>query len=298
AEMDDLKNQIAALARQAYIAGGENTQLAVLLNTQDPSQFAEQLVALRRTSQSNQDLFHKLEAKQAELAATLATLKDLQDAAAEEERQAQARADDVAARAAEVAARAAEVSARAADAQAARDRAAASKQSVVDLVATREAKRADALALRRKLAAQYEELQGRLVASSGTARTAGTRRNATQAIAWGMQFVGSGAEYDGLCLGFVDDAYSPYGERMPTAIAQWYRARDAGKGHSWNGNPPVGAEVFWETPGYDPGHVAIYAGGGMILTTSAFGGLVGLRTVGSMEAWLGSPVGWAEPYYP
>ncbi|MEI8081358.1 MAG: hypothetical protein WCI74_05880, partial [Actinomycetes bacterium] len=233
-----------------------------------------------------------------ELAATLATLKDLQDAAAEQERQAQARADEVAARALEVAQRAQEVTARAQEVQAARDRAAASKQAIVDLIAAREAKRADALALRRKLAAQYQDLQGKLVAQSGTTKTSGTRRNAQQAIAWGMQFVGSGAEYDGLCLGFVDDAYGPFGERMPTAIAQWYRSRDAGKGHSWNGNPPVGAEVFWETPGYAPGHVAIYAGGGMILTTSAFGGLVGLRTVGSMEAWLGSPVGWAEPYYP
>lgn len=290
AEMDAIKEQIAALARQTYMFGDQYTELAILLDTKDPKQFAEQLVSVKRVSQRNEGLFQDMLEKQAALAATLVTLRELQAAAAAQERDAQARAN-------EVLARAQDVIARAQDVQAARDDAEASKQAIADLIASREAKRTEALALRRQLKATYEDLQAKLLAQIGATKTSGTRRNAQEAIAWGMQYVGSGDWYAGLCLGFVDDAYSPRGDRMPTAIAQWYRAKAAGKGHPGDRNPPMGAQIFWDIPGFAPGHVAIYAGGGVVLTTSAFGGRVGLRTMDDMEAKLGTSVGWAEPYY-
>ena len=293
-KMDDLKDQIAAVARRIYISGSEYAELTILLDTRDPSQFAEQLVALKRVSRANAELFSAMIERQAALAAALVTLRDLQAATAAREQEAQDRADDAAARARDVIARAQDV-------RAARDAAQARKQYIANLIASREAKRAEALAHRKQLKATYEALQAKLLAQSGAVMTWGTRRDPQQAIAWGMKFVGSGAEYDGLCLGFVDDAYDPIGghsRRMPSAIEQWYRAKAAGKAHPGGRTPAIGAQVFWDIPGYPYGHIAIWAGGGMVLTTSAFGGTrVGLRTLVSMESSLGRSLGWAEPYY-
>lgn len=292
-EMDEIRAQIAILAREAYIRGGQSTELLILLETKDPTQFAEQLVALKRVSQENLGLFERAARLQAEVAARLVELKALEDAAA--------------ARATEASNLALVATVRANEEQAARDAAHSAQQRIADVVAARQAGLEQAIATRKKLKDLYESLQQKLIeesrpknipgttTNSGTATVSGTGRSALEALAWGMNWLGSGGQYNGLCLGFVDDAYDPSGGRVGTAIAQWYRAKNAGFGHPGDRNPPVGAQVFWWS-GVPARHIAIYAGGGMVLTTGANGGRVGLMSMEALDGW-GPYLGWASAYY-
>jgi hypothetical protein len=293
--IDALKNRVSALARQRYISGSESVELGLLMQSRSPSEFADQLQAIAQISRGNSTLFDQMTALQADLAAQLPQLKTLEQAAADRETQAQAKADVAVTRTSEAQAKAGEMAARANDAQASRDGAAAARNEIASLVATRQQEVDKALTLRRQIKSTYEQLQRKLVTAQGVAQTHGTGRDGKAALAWGMKFVGSGANYDGLCLGFVDDAYAPPGGRMPTAIAQWYRAKSAGVAHPKNRNPPVGAQVFWWS-GNPAKHVAIYAGGGMVLTTGAEGGRVGLVTMEHLDGY-GPYLGWADAYY-
>lgn len=273
-EMDALKLKIGALARQAYISGNEYGELDILLESQDPAEFASQLAAMRQISRGNAALFTQLTALQEALAARLAELRDLEEQAADRER---------------------EASDKAAQAAAARDAATAARDRIASLIEQREAALRVAVGKRAEQKALYEKLQAKLEAASGLSKVVGTQRSAREAVAWAMQYVGSGESYDGLCLGFVDDAYSPSGSRMPTAISQWYRAKAAGFGHPGDRNPPVGAHVFWLS-GNPAKHVAIYAGGGMVISTGADGGRVGLVPMEYLDSY-GPYIGWASPYY-
>lgn len=293
--IDALKSQIALLARQSYISGSESIELGILMQSQDPGQFVDQMQAMARISRGNSTLFKQMTALRAELAAQLVQLNTAKQAAAAQEAQAQAKADEALARAAEANDRANQLKALADKAQAARDNAAAAKSTIVSLVAERRNEVARALTLRRQIKATYERLQAKLAAAQGVAKTHGTGRDAKAALAWGMKYVGSGANYNGLCLAFVDDAYNPRGGRVGTAIAQWYRAKAAGFGHPGDRNPPVGAQVFWWS-GNPARHIALYAGGGMVLTTGAYGGKVGLVTMKHLDGY-GPYLGWAEAYY-
>lgn len=274
AKMDALKAKIAAIARQNYINGNESVELGLLLDAKDPSDFAAQVEAIKRTARGNDVLFEQLTTLQAELAATLAQLKAYEQQVENQERIAQDRRDD-ASRAAQSAADA--------------------KAEIARLIDVSKNSLAESLRLRAEVKKQYEELEARLIAASGIANAKGTNRNAKEALAWGMKWVGGGGSYNGLCLGFVDDAYDPKGSRMPTAIAQWYRAKRAGVAHPGDRHPPVGAQMFWWS-GNAARHIAMYAGGGMVLTTGAFGGRVGLRTQEDMDGW-GPYLGWADAYY-
>jgi len=294
-QVDAIKRQIAMVARQAYVSGNESSQLAIVLNTSSPDDFVNRLESLNRISRGNAYLFDSLTQKKAALAATLEALKKLEDAAAAKEQEAQSRANQQQAKAQIVVERAQAV-------EQARSAAQARKQDVVGLIAAQESKRAAASAQRRKLQRTYESLQDKLLNRSGAVRVTGTLRTPRQAIAWGMRWLGSGASYDGLCLGFADDMYGvlPGHQRQGSAIEQWYVTKRAGKAHPGDGTPPIGGQVYWDIPGYPYGHVATYAGGGMFLTTSAFSGSrVGLRTLEYINSWLGvQELGWAEPYYP
>lgn len=274
ARMEALKAKIAAIARQNYINGNESVELGLLLEARDPADFAIQVEAIRRTARGNDALFEQLATLQAELAATLAQLKAYEDEVEAQERIAQDRRDD-----ASSAAQAAE----------------SARAEIARLIDVSKKALAESLKLRGEVKRQYEDLQAKLIAASGIANSKGTNRNAKEALAWGMKWVGGGSSYDGLCLGFVDDAYDPNGGRMPTAIAQWYRAKSAGVAHPGDRTPPVGAHMFWWS-GNAARHIGMYAGGGMVLTTGAFGGRVGLRTQEDMDAW-GPYLGWAEAYY-
>ncbi len=272
--MEALKLKIAGIARQNYITGNESIELSLLLEATDATDFAMQMEAIRRTARGNAAIFDQLTDLQAELAGTLAQLTVLEQSA-----QAQAELADE----------------RRNDASQARNSATAAKAEIARLIEVSKNSLAESLRLRGEVKTQYEALQAKLMAASGIAPTKGTGRNAQQALAWGMEWVGRGSEYDGLCLGFVDDAYDPKGGRLPTAIAQWYRAKRVGVARPGDRNPPVGAQMFWWS-GNPARHIAIYAGGGMVITTGAFGGRVGLRTIEDMDAW-GPYLGWAEAYY-
>lgn len=272
--MDELKNRIAAIARQNYINGQESIELSLLLDARDATDFAAQMEGIRRAARGNDQIFVQLTRLQEELAARLAELKAFEDEAERQE---------------------AIVSQKRNEAANARDKAAAAKTEIARLVAASKAALDESLRLRADVKKQYEALQEKLMAASGVAAAKGTGRTAREALAWALKWVGGGSHYDGLCLGFVDDAYDPQGSRMPTAIAQWYRAKKAGVAHPGDRTPPVGAQMFWWSPN-SARHIAMYAGGGMVITTGAFGGRVGLRTVEDMDGW-GPYLGWAEAYY-
>lgn len=295
ARMGEVKSQIALLARQQYISGAESVELGILMQSRSPSDFADQLQAIARISRGNSVTFDEILRLQAALAAQLEQLTVLDLATADSERAAQVAADGAMQRASEARVRADEMQARTADAQASRDAAASAKAAVATLVAERERELSRALSLRRDIKSMYERLQTKLLSAQGVAKTHGTGRSAKEALAWGMDYVGSGANYNGLCLGFVDDAYDPPSGRVGTAIAQWYRAKAAGLAHPGDRNPPVGAQVFWWS-GNPARHVALYAGGGMVLTTGAEGGRVGLVTMQHLDSY-GPYLGWAEAYY-
>lgn len=272
--MEALKLKIAGIARQNYINGNESVELSLLLDAQDAADFAAQMEAIRRTARGNDAIFDQLTTLQAELADTLAKLKALEQEAQDQ---------------------AAIASARRNDANNARNSAAAAKAEIARLIEVSKNSLAESLRLRGEVKRQYEALQAKLMAASGIARTKGTGRNAQEALAWAMKWVGGGSHYDGLCLGFVDDAYDPAGGRLPTAIAQWYRAKRVGVAHPGDRTPPVGAQMFWWSPNAAR-HIAMYAGGGMVITTGAYGGRVGLRTIEDMDSW-GPYLGWADAYY-
>ena len=293
--IDAVKSQIALLARQSYISGSESVELGILLQSQDPAQFADLLQAMARISRGNSTVFKQMTALRAELAAQLVQLNTMKQAAAGREDVAQEKAAEAVSRASDAQDKADAIQALANKAQAARDGAANARAAIVALVDQRKQEVARALALRRQIKATYERLQAKLTKAQGVANTHGTRRDAKAALAWGMKYVGSGASYNGLCLAFVDDAYNPSGGRVGTAIAQWYRAKAAGYGHPGDRNPPVGAQVFWWS-GNPARHIALYAGGGMVLTTGAYGGKVGLVTMKHLDGY-GPYLGWAEAYY-
>ncbi len=254
--IDALVLQIGALARQAYVTGGEQTTLALLLQTKDLQSFAAHLESERRTARNNGNLFGQAEQARTELANQLQLLEQTKaKAAAEQEK--------------------------AATLAAARAAAAQSAQS----------NRASVRRVYGKLLAQQDRAYGRVrIGSSGTQRTP------KQAVAWAMGMVGGGSQYNGLCLGFVDDAYGATGARQPRAIDQWYTAKGAGKGHPGDRNPPVGAQVFWASN--NPArHIAIYIGGGMVISTGVDSGRVGIVPMSFLDGY-GPYIGWAEAYYP
>jgi hypothetical protein len=96
------------------------------------------------------------------------------------------------------------------------------------------------------------------------------------------------------CLRLADDAYMPWGPRLPDALSQWRRVKAAGVHHPKDPEPPVGAQMFWD-PGHPSGHVATYMGDGKVVTNMD-DGTVGLVKWEKMDEW-GPYLGWAPPYY-
>lgn len=98
------------------------------------------------------------------------------------------------------------------------------------------------------------------------------------------------------CLQLADDAYSPKGDRVDSAIAQWYRVKAAGVAHPKDKTPPVGAHLFWWTPN-SARHIATYVGGGKVVTNvTGKGGAVEIMDAQELDSW-GPYLGWAAPYY-
>lgn len=276
AEIAKIQFRIGAIARHNYISGSKNQELDILLESQEPADFAAGLESMRRVSQVNAQLFDEAERLKRELDKQLKTLEGL-------EQNAEAKANEAAGHARQAAARRA-------DAQAA-------KRQVDALIAEQKAELAKGRKLLSKVRQDYDELMASIGGSRGYAKGGvGITRTPRQAVAWAMQFVGNGEYYDNLCLKFVDDAYGAKGKRWPRAIDQWYAAKRGGKAHPGDRNPPIGAQVFWWSQN-DARHVALYAGGGMIISTGADYNRVGLVPWSYFDGY-GPYLGWAHPYYP
>ena len=276
AEIEKIKVRIGAIARHNYISGAENQELDILLESQDPAEFATGMESVRRVSRVNAQLFDQAEELQRELDKQMKALQQLEHAAEAKAAEAQQLASQAAAR---------------------RTDAEAAKQEVDALISEQKAELANGRKLLKKVREQYDELMASMGAPRGYSHGGkGVSRSAREAVAWAMQYVGNGAYYNHLCLKFVDDAYGATGERTGRAIDQWYRAKAAGKGHPGDRNPPIGAQVFWWSQN-DAKHVALYAGGGMVISTGADYDRVGLVPWSYFDGY-GPYIGWAEPYYP
>jgi murein DD-endopeptidase MepM/ murein hydrolase activator NlpD len=159
AEISDLRMRIGALARVIYTSGGQYEELQILLDSDDPAQFAERLAAMRRVSQGNSRALDELAAAQLRLDAKLAEGKQLEQTAQELRNQAQQRSDE---------------------AQAALDVVAQSKRVVEQLIARRQAIVSTADSERDKVRAQYNALaaqQARIAEAARKAREKEQQKN-------------------------------------------------------------------------------------------------------------------------
>lgn len=331
AKVDALVARIGSLARQVYISGGESQSLEVLLRSRDPGVFALRLEAERRTARMNNTLFAQTKDARAELAQQLIVLRALQDGAASEQAQAQAQAEalqrardekaaaqrsieDLAARRAEAVKEAAQQRSlvqavyrkllvqRAKEIEAARI--AAAKAEAARLAAEREAAKQAAAAAAAAANGKNPSPSASSPTSSSPrppdpsappATSGAVTRSPSAAVAWAMNWVGGGSQYNNRCLAFVDDAYGVTRGRTGTAIGQWLRAQAAGHGHPGDRNPPIGAQVYWSS-GNPARHVALYIGGGMVISTGVDGGHVGIVSMGFLDGW-GPYLGWSDAYY-
>jgi septal ring factor EnvC (AmiA/AmiB activator) len=320
ANLARLRDQMDEVARSSYINGGENAELAVLLGLEDPADVVGAAEAQERTSRGKVNVLAQLTAAKAALTGELVQLQDVEQAAtqrqqASREAAAQAQVGRDAAResrealerlVAERTQALAAAQASQADLQALYDQLMAEKAAAEAAAAAARAQAAAEKAAAEKAAAEKAAAETAAVAQQGSAAVAapvagtGTASNTASrtgqaAVDFAMGFVGGGEEFRGLCLTFVDNAYAPTGGRVGTAIEQWERANANGHGHPGDRNPPIGAQVFWQTS--DPArHAAIYAGGGMVITTEAYNGRVGLASMEAVDSW-GPYLGWATPYY-
>lgn len=314
--LDEQREHLAAMARSAYMGDGPNQTMSLVLGAEQPSEVVSAVEVRNRSGAANNRVLAELDAAKAALAQELAALRAAQERAA---------AQESAAVAAEEAAAVALVSAttteqalqelltqrRAALARAAEsqtlvqqlyDRLVEEQRQLEEAIRNEMARRAAAEAARRAAAAEAQRAAAAAAAASLRASApvtisagGGYARSGQAAVDWGLSYVGAGAEYFSRCLNFVDDAFGAGGGRVGTAIEQWERAQAVGIANPGDRNPPVGAQVFWWTP-HPARHAAIYAGGGMVLTTEASNGRVGLLPLDSMDSW-GPYLGWAPPYY-
>lgn len=275
-QIRQIELRIGAIARYNYISGAENQELNILLESQNPGEFATGLESVRRVSRVNANLFDEAEQLRQELNKQLQVLEGLENAAKQKQVEATQHAQEAAAK---------------------RVEAERAKQEVDAIIADQKAELAKGRKLLDGLREKYDELLASIGGERGYARgSTGVNRSPREAVAWAMQYVGNGAYYNHLCLKFVDDAYAATGSRSGRAIDQWYKAKAAGKAHPGDRNPPIGAQVFWWS-GNDAKHVALYAGGGMIISTGADYDRVGMVPWSYFDGY-GPYLGWAEAYYP
>lgn len=213
-EIDDLRDKIGALARQLYTTGGEYQELEILLESQDPSQFAAQLNAVKRQSRDNSTTLDQIVALKAELNAKLAQLATLERSAKASQESADANA---------------------AKAQTASEAAASAQQQVESLVAKRQEAVAQADANRAKLRTIYlgllaeQRRQAEEAAKKkeiGSAVWTGQDGAAAHAVKFALSQVGhrynsnggTGPTYG--CNGFTWRAWREAGSKWPLLMAQ------------------------------------------------------------------------------
>jgi hypothetical protein len=122
------------------------------------------------------------------------------------------------------------------------------------------------------------------------------------AIARAMKLVGHNGYYR-LCARLAANIWGRPRAGYLSAAEQWDRMVAIGNAHPGDRRPPVGALIFWATDG-PYGHVAVYVGGGRIVSNDigdkapGVGGVY-LVDIGLIESrWHATYLGWAPPIYP
>jgi LysM repeat protein len=126
-----------------------------------------------------------------------------------------------------------------------------------------------------------------------------------------VETVGSGrpdpfygqASYRNLCGELAARINGHFASGYPSAIAQWRAYVAAGVAHVGDTHPPPGALLFWYTP--TNGHVAVYLGGGQVVTNDIYDFKTGLHggvyfapaSAITSSMWRLPYLGWAPPVY-
>lgn len=130
--------------------------------------------------------------------------------------------------------------------------------------------------------------------------TVSNPRSADQAVAYAMNHAGddSTSGWAGMCLRFVATVYGWHYAGVNTALDEWAAIPDNLR-HPGDRNPPPGALLFWRT-GNPAGHIAVYVGGGNIVSTDARRvGYADVVPANSLESsWGATYLGWAAPDFP
>lgn len=98
--------------------------------------------------------------------------------------------------------------------------------------------------------------------------------------------------YGGMCLQFVRLCYG-IGAKYPSATAAWNAAQTK-HSRSSTADVPLGAPLFFAPNGSPYGHVAIYAGNGLMRTTNSSTNTI---QTASVQAWVNAGyrlLGWTE----
>jgi len=112
-------------------------------------------------------------------------------------------------------------------------------------------------------------------------------KTAAQALAWAKT---QKSGYSGMCLQFVRTAFGVPAKYV-SAIAAWNNAK--AKHATTNvAEIPVGAPIFFGGSTY--GHVAIYAGNGLMVTTNSGLGRPTTQAVALWQGWGYKLLGWSE----
>lgn len=98
--------------------------------------------------------------------------------------------------------------------------------------------------------------------------------------------------YGGLCLAFVTTCYQA-APRFGSAIAAW-NASSTKVITSNLASIPVGAPIWFAPNGSPYGHVAIYAGGGLMRTTNSATGRIHTDRVSLWQSWGYRLLGWTR----
>ena len=129
----------------------------------------------------------------------------------------------------------------------------------------------------------------------------GELHGADEAVARALRLVGSHGYYQ-LCARLAANVWGRPRAGYFSAAEQWRQMVATNNAHPDDRFPPPGALVFWETGG-PYGHVAVYVGGGRIVsndigdTVPGEGGVY-LVDFGLIESkWGATYLGWAPPIY-
>jgi len=149
-----LERRIGQMAREVYQQGGSMSEVEILLDSDDPGDFASRLESLRSIAEGNNTTLSDLDAAKAQLNIKLAGLKILEQEAEEAQAQAQAEVEKAAA---------------------AKARADAAKAKIDELVAARASALRDAKDRKQSVRKQYDKLKAEQDRIAQIARAAASK---------------------------------------------------------------------------------------------------------------------------